>query len=892
MSNDASSGSTHDAQSSAAGAPAMGGGGMRSSHIHLARVQIEAARLRHERLIASGQLAAPFIDGSPPTMTLPGYTLLRELHRGGQGVVYLATQKSTDRQVAIKLLNRQMPTGAGPGGLARFEREIEILSRLNHPNIVTVHDCGRDHGHVFLVMDYVIGRPVDEWVRLDQTPLAQTLEVFAKICDGVNAAHLRGVIHRDLKPGNILVDESGEPHVLDFGLAKLVEDPADALFAQPMTITGQFVGSLPWASPEQAEGRPDALDIRTDVYSLGVILYQVLMGQFPYPVTGPQREVVRHIVDTSPARPSSVGRAVDRELETILLKCLAKEPERRYQSAGDLARDLRRYLAGDAIEARRDSLVYVMGKQLQRYRVAAGAAAAMLLVVLAALIVSIAFWKQAERQRTIAQSNATTAQQAAGIAEREAAQARAVNDFMREVLTSVEPENMGADVRLIQVLASASATASQRFQGHPQQEAQVRDLLGHVYNNLSLWNEARAEFSRSFELWRDDAGPDDSRTLASQAWHAGVLLNLEQTAAAERALDDLVPRLERVFGPDDPRTLSVRRDVAFVHLFRDRVDEAERLLLELRSHPAIANDDQMEIRILAGLIMVEKRRWATADSERLNEIMAGALALAQERVERSTRLHGAESADTLEAVAQVADFQCGLGQYQAAVDTCRRLMDSPYDRLGECHSVRMTAMHVLSNALTGLGQDAEAADLQLRRLECARAQFATASPPVFLGALFDTLRYLERGGRAIEGERLAREMTAALASIGGGHDDMALESELFLAHFVSMQNRLDEAEPMFTALLAREKDVLSDRVHARLHLYHAIHLVRCRRFEQAENEMNTSTQFVDVRVGTWDSHPDDIVLGFIMLYDAWNKPEQRQEYQRICDEMRSASAQR
>src|SRR5262249_48569959 len=163
--------------------------------------------------------------------------------------------------------------------------------------------------------------------------------LFAKICDGVNAAHLRGVIHRDLKPGNILVDDRGEPHVLDFGLAKLTQDADGTSATQVMTTTGQFVGSLPWTSPEQAEGRTESLDIRTDVYSLGVVLYQLLTGRFPYPVSGPIREVVHHIANTNPIRPSTIQRLIDRELETILLKCLAKAPDRRYQSAGELARD-------------------------------------------------------------------------------------------------------------------------------------------------------------------------------------------------------------------------------------------------------------------------------------------------------------------------------------------------------------------------------------------------------------------------------------------------------------------------------------------------------------------------------------------------------------------------
>ncbi|MCI0630836.1 MAG: protein kinase [Phycisphaerales bacterium] len=886
--------------------------------IQLARAQIDAAQVRQQKLRASGKLAAASVEVAP-MKALPGYTLMRELHRGGQGVVYLGVQQSTGRQVAIKLLHRELPTGSGgsgSGGLARFEREIEILSRLKHPNIVTVHDCGRDRGHVFLVMDYVIGRPLDVWAARFQFPspsgrggrgegsstrddssatpspqpspkgrgsgTSNLLDVLAKICDGVNAAHLRGVIHRDLKPGNILVDERGEPHVLDFGLAKLVEDSehVSSEFAAAMTVTGQFVGSLPWASPEQAEGRTDAgaLDIRTDVYSLGVILYQVLTGRFPYPVSGRLSDVVRNIVESDPVRPSTIESGIDRELETIVLKCLCKEPERRYQSAGDLARDIRRYMAGEAIEARRDSLAYVMSKRLARYRVAAITGTAMLLVVVGALIVSIAFGRQAAHQ-------AVLAQQSADRADDEAAQARAVTDFMREVLTSVEPENQGADVRLIEVLEKASSQASQRFAGHPQQEGEVRDMLGQVYDKLSMWRDARDEHARAAELWRQIAGPDDPRALASESWHVTNLLNLEQTDEAERILRDLVPRLERQFGADDPRTLEAQRNVAMSHLHRNQLDEAERLLLGLRSHPALAADDRMQIRILGGLINVILRRWAEAEITGLGELVAQGEALALERVERSTRHYGPESSTTLHAEEQLADLLCRRGQFAAAAEICRRLLDRPNERLGECHSVRAAAMHTLADALTRLGQEAEAAQLQLRRLECVRRQFAVASPAVFLGALYDTLRYLDRE-HAADGEALARELLAALQKFGGGHDDTAFVAELYMAHFVSIQNRLDEAELMFQSLLAREENSQHARTRARLHLYYGSHLTRRDQFNQAETHLETATGLVgDIRIGTWDSHPDDIILGFIVLYEAWNKPDKLKEHQRLRDEL-------
>ncbi len=305
---------------------------------------------------------------SPAADAFPGFEIKREIHRGGQGVVYHATRKTTHRDVALKVMH-QGPF-SGPAELARFELEVQILGQLRHPNIVGIHDSGTAAGNFYYVMDYIDGQRLDEFVRARSLSIPDTLRLFIRICDAVAAAHLRGVIHRDLKPGNILVDAEGEPHVLDFGLAKLTVDSAAQAEAarHVMTMTGQFVGSLPWASPEQAEGRPDKIDVRTDVYALGVILYQMLTNTFPYDTGGSLHNALNNILHTAPAPPRGLRRQLDDEVETIVLKCLQKERERRYQTAGELAQDVRRYLAGEPIEAKRDSGWYVLRKAMRRYK--------------------------------------------------------------------------------------------------------------------------------------------------------------------------------------------------------------------------------------------------------------------------------------------------------------------------------------------------------------------------------------------------------------------------------------------------------------------------------------------------------------------------------------------
>ena len=366
-----------------------------------------------ERAAPSGDVPIPD-DLLPADGTFPGYDVIREIHRGGQGVVYQAIQKATKRRVAIKVLHGGPFTGSA--GKARFEREVQVLGQLNHPNIVRIHDSGLTlDGSCFYVMDYISGATLDDVIqKKDRPSIDETLKLFTRICEAVNAAHLKGVIHRDLKPSNIKITPEGEPVVVDFGLAKVaVPDVTDEEHPRLMSMTGQFIGSLPWASPEQAQGVPSAIDVRTDVYSLGVILYQMLTGRFPYEIAGHMRDVLDNILRAQPLRPSTVRRKINDEVETIVLKCLSKERDRRYQSAGELARDIRRYLSGEAIEAKRDSGWYLITKTLRRHRTATGIAAAFLVLIIAFGLVMTVLWQRAvdaEKRTSIALSQLKDAQ--------------------------------------------------------------------------------------------------------------------------------------------------------------------------------------------------------------------------------------------------------------------------------------------------------------------------------------------------------------------------------------------------------------------------------------------------------------------------------------------------
>ncbi|MCK4659192.1 MAG: serine/threonine protein kinase [Phycisphaerae bacterium] len=341
----------------------------------------------------------------PTTDSIEGYRLLSEIHRGGQGIVYKAIQKATKRTVALKVL-REGPF-AGPRERLRFEREIALVASLEHPNIVTIYDSGVATGQHFFVMEYIHGKLLDRYVFDKQLGLRETLQLFEKVCAAVAYAHQHGVIHRDLKPGNILVDARGEPHIIDFGLAKIA-GPGWAAGGVAVTVTSEFLGTLAYASPEQTLGDPALVDIRTDVYSLGVILYELVTGNFPYPVVGNMKDILKAISETPPEPPSSwhrrsrresasrkaIPHRINDELDTIILKALAKAKERRYSSAEELRRDLAHYLQGESIEAKRDSAWYVLRKLARRNIYATATVISLLVILCSSTYISFDFYRQ------------------------------------------------------------------------------------------------------------------------------------------------------------------------------------------------------------------------------------------------------------------------------------------------------------------------------------------------------------------------------------------------------------------------------------------------------------------------------------------------------------------
>src|SRR5216110_241636 len=288
---------------------------------------------------------------------LGDYELLEEVGRGGQGVVFRARQKSLNRTVALKVIS--LGQWASKAHLRRFRLEAEAAAKLEHPGIVPIHEVGERDGSCYFSMKFVEGGQLDEVGRREPMPIRRAVELIAKVARTVHYAHEHGILHRDIKPGNILLDAKGEPHLTDFGLARLVESESS------VTHTLEVLGTPSYMAPEQAVGNYAAINRLTDVYGLGAVLYQLLTGQPPF-AGGTTYETIKLLLDTEPRQPRLLNPKIDRDLSTICLKCLEKDPKRRYSSALALAEDLERWLRHEPIHARRTGIFTRSRKWVRR----------------------------------------------------------------------------------------------------------------------------------------------------------------------------------------------------------------------------------------------------------------------------------------------------------------------------------------------------------------------------------------------------------------------------------------------------------------------------------------------------------------------------------------------
>ena len=434
------------------------------------------------------------------------YTLDSLLGQGGMGTVWLAHRSDGryDARVAVKLLN---PALLGPGGIERFRREGQALGRLTHPNIARLIDAGvTQTGQPYLVIEYVEGETITKWCDSRRLDVRASVRLFLDVLAAVAHAHAKFILHRDLKPSNIMVTAEGQVKLLDFGIAKLLDDGADATPMSDLTRLGGYAFTPEYAAPEQVQG--DEVSSATDVYSLGALLYVLLTGR--HPTVGSGRtplERMRAIVDTEPVRPSEAARALRGDLDNIILKALKKSPAERYPTVEAFAEDLRRHLNHEPVSARADSFAYRTGKFVVRNRLAVGAAAIVLLTIIAGAAVSVWEAIEATRQRDRALSLV--------------ARNDAVIEFVKGMLTEVAPADQ--PVRVADLI-ERSRSILIREDDIPEHRAAILSMLSSYY--LSSGNPAQAQdmLARARELTEATTDRDLRALLLCESAYAASLL--------------------------------------------------------------------------------------------------------------------------------------------------------------------------------------------------------------------------------------------------------------------------------------------------------------------------------------------------------------------------------
>jgi tetratricopeptide (TPR) repeat protein/tRNA A-37 threonylcarbamoyl transferase component Bud32 len=745
--------------------------------------------------------------------------MIRKLGEGGMGVVYEVEQQNPRRSVALKVIR------GGPfvdeHSVRLFHREAQSLARLRHPGIAAIYEAGRtESGQRFFTMELVPGIPLDRY--LDSHPLGETelrdrtrerLGLFLQICEAINYAHQRGVIHRDIKPSNIVVvsepDTDADPtaqrrgpriKILDFGLARITDldapDAPDAPDAIERTRAGQIQGSLPCMSPEQASGSVDEIDLRTDVYSLGIILYEMLTARPPYELRGLKLpEALRVIREQPPLRPGAHFRHLRGDLETIVCKALEKEPGRRYQSALALAEDLERFLTDQPILAHPPSARYQLRKLIARHRPAfVGAAVILILLVAFGATMSVMF-RQQRRERM----RADAARREAVI---EAEKAKQVTAFLQRMLASVDPGNaLGRDMTVREILDEAARTVARDLADQPEVAAAVRSTIGLTYMALGLYDQADSHLRSALAARVSLLGSEDLDVAGSLNDLAALLWRQGEYAQAESLITQALVMQRHLLGNENAEVAASLNNLGMLRKDRGRYAEAESLCGQaLALRRKLFGTENTEIAVsLSNLATLQQVQGKLVEAE-----ASGREALAIRR-----RLLGDRHPDVALSLNNLALTLQAESKYAEAEDLMRESLAMGKAILGAEHPSVASTLNNLGTVLSYEGKYAEAESLYREALRLYRKQFGEEHP-VVASALNNLAGLFQTVGQPEKAEPLYRQTLAMRRKLLGPRHPAVATSLSNLALVLQDQGKLADAEPLFRQCLEMRRALLGN----------------------------------------------------------------------------------